>query len=336
MTRRVSGIVPVVVCLVAFASALSGCPEDPPVAPQRRTWQIEQEHLPGALLSLWGSSPNDIFAAGGPLAIDGGAAFVTHYDGTTWQPMTLTGTTLWWIFGFGPDDVWATGERGVILHYDGTAWSTVEAPTHPYTLWGVWGASPTDIWTVGGVAAGGAPSVIRHYDGTTWSDVAGVGMDSELLFKVWGTAANDVWIVGTRGAALHYDGSAWTRTVSGTTDRLLTVRGRGPDDVYAVGGLSAPVVIHYDGTSWSPVAVEAFGGLMGVWTAPGHGLGVSGARGILLADDGAGWMEPSEPTPTELCLHAVWGDGTGKLYAVGGNLFSSAVPDGIIVSSNAP
>jgi len=32
----------------------------------------------------------------------------------------------------------------------------------------------------------------------------------------------------------------------------------------------------------------------------------------------------------------VWGDGTGKLYASGGNLFSSAVPDGIIVSSETP
>jgi len=319
--------------LLVCASMLSACPSTPPV---ERTWSIEQEHLPGAILSMWGSSPSDIFAAGGPLAADGGMAVMLHYDGASWQPMTLTGTTLWWVFGFTADDVWSVGEHGIILHYDGSTWATVEPPSQSYTLWGIWGASPTDLWTVGGVAAGGAPSVIRHYDGTTWTDVADVGLPSELLFKVWGTRADDVWIVGTGGATVHWDGAVWTRVESGTTARLLTVRGRASDDIYAVGGLGTPTVIHYDGTSWSPVAVDAFGGLMGIWTAPDHGIGISGERGVLMAHDGHGWAAAADYGPTELDLHCVWGDGTGKLYASGGNLFSSAVPDGIIVSSETP
>ncbi len=340
MTKRASSMVGVPLAWVVCAGLLSGCPDSTPAAPDAgpapRTWTVAQEHLPGAILSLWGSSPTDIFAAGGPLSVDGGSAFVVHFDGTSWQPMTLTGTTLWWIFGFGPNDVWATGEHGIILHYDGTAWTAVEAPTHTYTLWGIWGISPTDMWAVGGVSAGGAPSVIRHYDGTTWTDVTGPTMSDELFFKVWGTATDDVWIVGTRGAALHWDGSAWTRTTTGTTGRLLTARGRARDDVYAVGGLGTPIVIHWDGMAWSPVDVAPLGGLMGVWTATGHGVAVSGARGILVADDGHGWMEAADPTPTDLCLHAVWGDGTGRLYAGGGNLFSSATPEGIIVASDVP
>jgi len=294
------------------------------------------EHLPGAILSLWGSSPTDLFAAGGPLRTDGGESLVLHYDGATWETMTTSGTTLWWVFGFAADDVWATGERGVILHYDGASWSEVEAPTHDYTLWGIWGAAPNDIWTVGGVAAGGAPSVLRHYDGATWSDVADVGLESELLFKVWGLAADDVWIVGTGGATIHWDGTTWTRFDSGVTGRLLTVRGRASDDVYAVGGLGTPLMIHFDGVSWSPVAIEAFGGLMGVWTAPGQGVATSGSRGILVSDDGPGWVEAADYGPTELDLHAVWGDGTGRLYASGGDLLSSSAPEGIIVSSDAP
>lgn len=338
MTKRASSMG--VLLVLGWAGLAIGCPESTPSGPDggpaRRTWRVEQEHMPGAILSIWGSSPTDVYAAGGPLSTEGGSSFIAHYDGTSWQHTMPTGTTLWWIFGFSATDIWATGEKGVILHYDGSTWSTSEAPTHPYTLWGIWGAAPNDIWTVGGVAAGGALSVIRHYDGTTWTDVTGVGLMDELFFKVWGTAADDVWIVGTRGAALHWNGTAWTRTESGTAGRLLTVRGRARDDVYAVGGLGTPIVIHYDGTRWSPVAVDPLGGLMGVWTATGHGVAVSGARGILMADDGAGFTEPTDPAPTDLCLHAVWGDGTGKLYAGGGNLFSSAVPDGIVVSSTAP
>jgi len=158
---------------------------------------------------------------------------------------------------------------------------------------------------VGGVAAGGAPSVVRHYDGTTWSDVPDVGIDGELLFKVWGLSADDVWVVGTGGAVIHWDGSAWTRMESGVTGRLLTVRGRAPNDIYAVGGLGMPIAVHYDGESWSPIPIEAFGGLMGVWTAEGQGVAVSGARGILLADDGHGFSEGEDPYLTELDLHAL-------------------------------
>ncbi|NOY90394.1 MAG: hypothetical protein GXP55_04220 [Deltaproteobacteria bacterium] len=319
----------------ALAWALGAC-SGPAAAPLHRSWRIEQQHLPGAILSLWSSSPSDLFAAGGPLRTDGGESLVLHYDGVTWETMTTPGTTLWWIFGFAADDVWATGERGTILHYDGASWSQVETPSHDYTLWGIWGASPDDIWSVGGVAAGGAPSVLRHYDGVSWSDVPGVGRDGELLFKVWGTAADDVWAIGTGGATVHWDGAAWTRFDSGVSARLLTVRGRASDDIYAVGGLGTPTVIHFDGARWSPVALEAFGGLMGVWTAPGQGLAVSGTRGILMTDEGDGWAEPAAPSPTELDLHAVWGDGTGRLYASGGDLLSSAAPEGVILSSERP
>ena len=58
----------------------------------------------------------------------------------------------------------------------------------------------------------------------------------KLYFKVWGSARDDVFIVGQNGAALHYDGTAWKRVVTGTHATLLTVTGRSSSDVWAVGG----------------------------------------------------------------------------------------------------
>jgi hypothetical protein len=236
---------------------------------------------------------------------------------------------LWWVYGFGPSDVWAVGEQGVILHFNGTEWSTVEEPSHDYTLWGVWGASPTSLWTIGGVVDGSGTSIIRHYDGERWEDVPDIGVERELLFKVWGTSEENIYVVGTTDI-LHYDGTDWTRTASPTTDRLLTVRGRGPDDIYAVGGVSAAVVVHYDGTEWTEIEVDPVGGLMGVWTAPGEPVVVSGRNGAILWDDGDGF-ELVADSGTFRDLHVAWGDGTGNYMAGGGILFPSENPDGVLV-----
>lgn len=313
----------VYVALLAFAS---GCPSGPPA------WHVVQEGLDGSILSIWGESTSELFAVGGPLS-DPGEAFILHYDGAQWtrMPAPAGSPTLWWVYGFGPTDVWAVGMDGVILHFDGDAWSTVEEPTHAYTLWGVWGASPTSVWTIGGVADGSGPSVIRHYDGTLWEDVPDIGVDRELLFKVWGTAEDNIYVVGTTDI-LHYDGSAWARTPSPTTSRLLTLRGRGPDDIYAVGGSSAAVVVHYDGSAWSEIEVEPVGGLMGVWTAPNQPVVVSGRNGAILWDDGDGFVVVEDSArATFRDLHVTWGDGDGTFMAGGGVLFPGPSPDGVLV-----
>ena len=306
---------------------LSGCPNDPPVEPPD-DWQVVVEDLDGAILSFWGESTSEIFAVGGPVTRPG-QAFILRYDGTQWEHMPLDAPTLWWVQGFGSDDVWAVGEQGLIVHFDGTEWTVVVDGTFDYTLWGVWGASPDNIWTVGGTVTGGVPSIIRHWDGSMWSDVPDVGLDGELLFKVWGLAENDVWVVGTGGATIHYDGSEWTRLPPVTEARLLTVRGRATDDIYAVGGVLGPVVLHYDGSVWSELPVDALGGLMGVWTAPGQPTVISGHNGVVLIEQDAGEFYQPE-TGTFMDLHGAWGDGEGNYLAGGGILYPSPTPAGAI------
>ena len=67
--------------------------------------------------------------------------------------------------------------------------------------------------------------------------------------------AGAAWAVGRAGTVLHHDGSAWSKSHSGTIADLFGVRGTAAKDVWAVGGGSTTslwggatfgVVIHYD------------------------------------------------------------------------------------------
>ena len=54
---------------------------------------------------------------------------------------------------------------------------------------------------------------------------------------------DDIWAVGYAGDIVHWNGSAWSTTASGTTSNLSDVWGSGPDEVWAVGVGGA--VLHY-------------------------------------------------------------------------------------------
>jgi hypothetical protein len=64
---------------------------------------------------------------------------------------------------------------------------------------------------------------------------------TKFLKSVWGapsnggTASKDVWAVGEVGTILHWDGTSWSESPSGTNEDLADVWGSGAHDVWAVG-----------------------------------------------------------------------------------------------------
>ncbi len=253
-----------------------------------------------ALWAVWGSAPDDVWAAGSELL---------HWNGVAWSvaPPTLAdlwdGVVILSLWGSGPSDVWAVGYVNVngdaimsdpcILHWDGAAWTPmptgvpVPAPSAEGFV-SVWGSGPADVWV--GVPGGfdGIPSGFFHWDGALWSGVLG-GAGS----AIWGSRSGDVWSVGV--GAQHWDGKAWAAVAVDPASRLhgswLGVWGSGPDDVWANGidqELTQEGLAHWNGTAWTPAATPvgqqpmppgavAGGGLWGsgpndVWaTAPGPG-----------------------------------------------------------------
>lgn len=74
------------------------------------TWTPVQSRTTEALRALWGSGPNEVWAAGytGTLLRWDGSSFSRMASGTA-----AVFTSLW---GRGPGDLWVCGSGGAILH----------------------------------------------------------------------------------------------------------------------------------------------------------------------------------------------------------------------------
>jgi hypothetical protein len=319
---------------LALTLVAMGCADEPPPTFQ---WQAVQSGLPGAMLSIWGTSATDVYAVGAD-ANDGTGPQALHYDGARWNRID-TGTrrgSLWWVHGVTPTQVYMVGSGGTVLRFDPVRGVTerMTTPDAAPTLFGVWGASADDVWAVGGDTNSNS-GVLWHYDGTAWTArPAPEGLnDTTLWYKVYGSAANDVSVCGTNGALLHWDGAAWSRQAVPEAGRgpIFTVHGRGGQR-FAVGGNVSGIVLESDSATapWRAVSIETAPRLSGVFVpASGAALAVGNA-GALYQRRGGSWHEVARAPHTQLDFHAVWVDPSGAVWTVGGDLQTSALERGVI------
>jgi hypothetical protein len=245
---------------------------------------------------LWGSAPDDLYAAGRTLLATRG--WMLHYDGIEWAEVPfpageLTGVGFESIWGSASDDIFAVGFDGngvlgtaLIYHYDGVGWSRmgVAGDVNP-SLTDVWGISPTEVYATGrDNFADPARGAILRYDGMQWFSVLSV--ENLVLNAVWGSSSSDVYAVGFQveeqgdeqtvtGAIWHFDGNRWSAVTHPQVGILDDVWGSSASDVYVVG--EEGLVLHYDGTAWTVTTLTrenllaVFGGLPGEVLAVGTG-----------------------------------------------------------------
>lgn len=302
--------------LVAAAIALlAGCPgDDDPTA----TWSPAFDTAGvGALSSVWGSGPNDVFMVGGT---DDQAEIYHSSDGSTFDAMTVPAVPfLVWAFGFGPQDVYAVGVDGTFLHYDGT-WSEIDSGTDE-DLWGIWGTSSSDMYIVGGSVSAGDP-VILHYDGQQLApetlDAAQNPLGAHALFKVFGVGGK-LFAVGQFGLIVERVGSSWQRVSAGAAadDDFVSLWGTRADHIVVVGGRNTARVAVYDGTGFTTTKPEGVFGLNAVFMEDDDTAHIGGIPGFVGAFDVPSGEVTDEGTSAE-AIHAMWGDGAGRVYAVGG------------------
>jgi hypothetical protein len=317
--------------LACFPMAF-GCspPPDPdPPPPEPPAWQVvlDGSTLDRAVLSVWGTSPSDVFAVGGPLG-NGQETLAIHYDGSSWTELHPGGTeTYWWVSGSSSNDVWMVGENGRITHWDGNTFTEHVSKTTA-TLWGVWAASAKDAWIVGGTPEAGtsAPNdVVLRWNGTSWTTIAlPKDVEGRSLYKVWGTSSDDLYVVGEAATIWHKKGPDWILESKSplATGTLFTVAGSGADDVYAVGSFD---VLHSDGETWEKQAIELTSGVNGVaCTSATEAMivGFGGSKQRLVAGQ---WIDDFLEEPHG-DLHAVWADGQGAYWAGGGNFVAPKNP----------
>jgi hypothetical protein len=323
----------IVLCVV-----LGGCAEEA----DDPTWTIasELDESVGALLSVWGTSPDDLRAVGGQIESvgDPGVGAMLQRNGGAWDRVTLPPDTpvLNWIHGAG-GRTWAVGNAGAVVRSDdgGSTWTRDDAPVD-VPLWGVFAFGPDDAWAVGGDAFDfEGTAVIVRYTAGAWESVPMPALDRQswALFKVWASGPSDVHAVGLRGVILHYDGNAWAQVASDTRADLISLWGTGADEIVAVGGRDAGTIVRWDGNAWTSTIVSVIPGLNGVWMDANGDAVLAGNRGTL-AELAASSLEPEilDTPPRFDVLHAAFGlERTRERWSVGGTILGSPPWTGIVM-----
>jgi hypothetical protein len=330
--------------LFAFGSAalLAACGGSQQAASP--AWQMVEPHLDSALLSVWGTSASDVWAAGSD-ARDGHGPLVLHFDGASWQRLpTGQNGDLWWAFGFESGPVYLGGVGGTILRYQDGAFTRMQTPGTG-TVFGIWGSAPDDLWAVGG-AQGGAQGAFawRNTGGDSWQPVADFPAQlaaSDALWKVFGHGSDDVWLVGTGGKVLHWNGSALSQTFIGISESLFTVHANS-QRFAAVGGYGSGLILERDisapaGAPWENQSPQGSQGLVGVCLTDQGGYAV-GQFGYIARRDATGWRTEDTGLPPDAdnrSLHSVWVDPDGGVWAVGGQVLVEPLVDGWLLHKGA-
>jgi hypothetical protein len=325
----------------ALAIACSGETEAPP-AP---SWSVVAETPEAALLSVSGTSSDDVWIVG---ADDGRGAIVLHWDSTDWTRVpTGTRGDLWWVHAFSESLVFAGGADGQLL--SGTRDSLEPIPDpgggDSFTVFGVWAASETDVYAVG-----------RHDDGLgfLWHDSGAgfvpvstaIGASVPALFKVWGTSSSDVWVVGEQGVILRGNAlDGFEQVPSGVNERLFTVHASG-DRTVIVGGSANGVALEHGESGLRSITPPGAAPLQGACVTESGDVWAVGVGGVAHVRRGGDdeWRDLVPDRPVQ-SLHAVWIAPDGAAWAVGGNVLTEELNRGValryaagppIPRSNAP
>lgn len=274
----------------------------------------------GALSGVWGSGPSDVWVVGG----SPGVAEVMHHDGEAWSPVEVpAGDLLVWVYGFGPDDIWAVGQSGSVVHRTADGWSTVPIDTTE-DLWGVWGAAPDDLWVVGGAIDVGDP-LIFHWDGSGFTQHALAAEENDRgarsLFKVYGQDGR-VFAVGQAGLIIEWDGSAWRQMSTGAAaDEDFVSLWGDANGITAVGGRAAAQVATLDGDAWTTTTPVGMPGLSAISIDSGGTVLVGGTAGFVGHLEAGEIVREEPPVGTSHDIHAMWSDGEGTTFGVGGRFY---------------
>ncbi len=315
------------------SAALAGCNTTATEAEPASWAEAFDTSMAGALSSVWGSGPSDVWVVGG--VGEGGTepgAEIYHYDGDAWTEVQAPDVGLLvWVFGWGPGAAMAVGLDGGVAGWDGSTWTAMDSGVDA-DLWGVWGRTPDDVWIVGGDLDGPEPTLL-HFDGTSFTPSTLAPEDNERgarsLFKVWGIG-DTIFAVGEHGIVVRLVGEAWKAVGAGpkADDDFVSLWGDSEDRIVAVGGRSNARISTWDGAAWTTVAPGGFPGMNAIFMGQSGTTVIGGVTGFVGTVDPSTGAITSEEGLDTVDVHAIWGDGEGRYYAVGG-LFAAPWDRGI-------
>ncbi|MFO0579914.1 MAG: hypothetical protein U1A78_38575 [Polyangia bacterium] len=249
--------------------------------------------------------------------------------GKCWTSTTLTdfaANSFYGLYAPSANEAHLVGNGvGTLLSYDGQSWTRSESiggvlsSPYLYTGFGIASTSPTPSFiTVG------PNNLAMHYDGTSFATTNPVAPSN--IASIHGLSANDLWAVSTsNGTVLHWTGSRWDVTTTGTTSALYGVFvANSPRYIYVV-GTGGYMARSTDGTTWTTLTSGVTSSLYSIHGTSGSTLFVAGSSGTLLRSyNGTSWTNvnntatyPTSPGATET-FYSTYFTGS-RAFVVGSN-----------------
>lgn len=237
-----------------------------------------------------------------------------------WENPWPQGRDIHGLWGSSASDVWAVGERGLILHFDGREWTPVPSGVTA-TLTAIWGAAADDVYAAMGT------SELLHFDGDRWSPIPAGGPGA--IHTVTG-ASGDLLVAGDAGLVRRRHEGAWSDLGPGGHSSIRRLWSPGWPALHA--GSYGGGQQGYDGNTWEPIVVSettlpsgrSLWSPMAVWGTSGSNLYatsqrysgmVGGPHAGIHHFDGLAWTQVAD-YPDHV-LSTIVGSGPRDLYAVG-------------------
>ena len=245
------------------------------------TWYVNQGvTYPGTnSMSVWASSSSDIW-------LSGGVQNLQHYDGNSWSMPTQPGTiNRYYTFGFGPGQVYTTGQNGFATGAVHSCTTTACGVVHyaPVELAGIWGRSASDLYV-------GGDGYIARYNGAGWTSIA-TGLSQAFntnRFESISGGETRTFFAGRNGMIFSYDGSVLSQMLTGTTVHLSSISAVNDNLAFAVGANGT--ILRWDGAAWTAMNSGTTEHLNGVFAMSGSGVYVTGNNGTVLYFNGTSWV----------------------------------------------
>ncbi|NOX89117.1 MAG: hypothetical protein GXO77_08825, partial [Calditrichaeota bacterium] len=201
-------------------------------------------------------SDDDIWIASGS---------IFHWDGYLARISYLSDISLKHIWYNNDHDIYAVGNKGLILHYDGKSWHKLESGTTTYSN-DVFGSVDPKTGKKTVLAVVSYEFTVRdtkvlslHDDGTvvdtlTWD----WGNDYRFLMGVWFEPGSPIYVAGS-GIVVWRD-SLWQVVEEMPRYSMYGIRGTSWNNIFAVGVYG--MVGHYNGATWKTYPELSFDGIL--------------------------------------------------------------------------
>ena len=138
----------------------------------------------------------------------------------------------------------------------------------------------------------------------------------EDILSMYVAGTNDVFAVNLPGDVFRYNGTTWTKVLSGSANgtSFKAVHGTSASNVFAVG--SNGKVYRWQGSTWTPMTTGTNQTLNAVYSVSANLVYAAGNAGTIVRFDGTAWTSVSSGTTED--LRSVWGQATSAV-AVGDN-----------------